>query len=119
MSHSSLETWSLCFVMMFTVRLLFTLHRKRGRAAILGQGKFILYCSLDALVEATTLAFIVSSLFFMDEKDIMIGDSDFSLLFFIVVIGGVIAINMALRRFPFVRGALAELEPDPSQTKTK
>jgi hypothetical protein len=55
----------------------------------------------------------------MDEKDIMIGDSDFSLLFFIVVIGGVIAINMALRRFPFVRGALAELEPDPSQTKTK
>ncbi|CAN1565701.1 hypothetical protein MCEMIH15_02899 [Caulobacteraceae bacterium] len=119
MSQSLSETWSLYSVMMFSVLLLFTLLRKRGRAAILGQGKFFLYCSLHALVETTALALIVFSIFFIDEKEIMIGGSDFKLLFFIVVIVGVIAIKMVLSRIPLVRSALAELDPDHLPTKTK
>jgi hypothetical protein len=113
MWQSSLETWSLCFVMMFIVKLLFTLQRKRGRAATLGRGKFLLYCSLEASIEATIFAFMMFGIFFIDENDLMFGDFDFNLLTFLVVIGCVVAISMILRNLPYIRDALANLEEPP------
>jgi hypothetical protein len=105
--------------MMFIIKLLFTLQRKRERAASLGRGKFLRYCSLDALVEATTFAFMMFAIFFMDENDLMIGDFDFNLLTYLVVIGGAVAVGMILRNLPYIRDALADLEGPPKATKSK
>lgn len=119
MWHSFLQSFPLYFGMMFIVHLLFTLRRKRGKAANLGRGKFFLYCSLEASIEAATLGFLFFAFFYMSENDLMIGGSDFNLLFYLGVIGGAVAVGMVLRNLPYIRDALADLEGAPSAEKFK
>jgi hypothetical protein len=119
MGHSFLQSLPLYFGIMFIVKLLFTLQRKRERVATLGRGKFLLYCSLEASIEATIFAFMMFAFFFMDENDLMIGDFDFNLMTYLAVIGGAVAVGMILRNLPYIRDALANLEGPPKAAKSE
>ena len=119
MWHSFLQSLPLYFGIMFIVKLLFTLQRKRKRAAVLGRGKFLFYCFLETSIEATIFAFMMFGIFFMDENDLMIGDFDFNLLTFLVVVGGAVAVGMILRNLPYIRDALANLEEPPKAAKSE
>ena len=119
MWHSFLQSLPLYFGIMFIVKLLFTLQRKRERAAILGRGKFLLYCSLEASIEATIFAFMMFAFFYMDENDLMIGDFELNLLTFLVIVGGAVAVGMILRNLPYIRDALANLEEPPKAAKSE
>jgi hypothetical protein len=102
----------------FLIKLLFTLQRKRERAAVLGRGKFFLYCSLEAAIEAATIVTIVSAILFAGEKGFLFG-ADFSLLTFVVFFAGGVGVRMILRNLPYIRDSLADLEGPPKPVKSK